>query len=120
MLQYVKDINAAVQGLGIVATNQGPLIRMLIRNWPLTVAMGGALGLKLYDRYKNKDLSLYTGLVDSGAIVGPVVSIMSLAYLARINEEKQPQLALPAPPARQPSYAPSGAQMQPAPFPQPV
>lgn len=106
MLQYISDVNKAVEGLGIIATNQGPLLRMLIRNWPLTVLAGGAIALRLYDRHKKGDLTLYTGMVDSGYILGPAVSLLFLAHLARLNEAAKPELQPNGPVPQPPPQAP--------------
>lgn len=89
MLQYVKDVHQAVQGLGLVVQNQGPLLRMAMNNWPITALVSVAWGTQLYRRYKQKDLTLYTGLVDSGAILGPALALLLMAKIARDNEQYQ-------------------------------
>lgn len=97
MLQYVSDVHKAVQGMGLVVQNQGPLLRMAMNNWPITALVGVAWGTQIYRRYKKKDLTLYTGLVDSGAILGPALALLLMAKIARDNEQNQQQVAAPVP-----------------------
>lgn len=79
----------AVQGLGLMVENQGPLLRMAINNWPITTLVAVAWGSQLYRRYKKKELTLYSGLVDSGAILGPAVALLLMAKMAKENEREQ-------------------------------
>jgi len=89
MLQYISDVHKAVQGLGLIAQNQGPLLRMALTNWPITMLVGVAWGTQIYKRYKDKDLRLYTALVDSGAILGPALALLLMAKIAKENEREQ-------------------------------
>jgi hypothetical protein len=83
MLQYVADIGRAVQGLGMVVENQNPLFRLAVQHWPITALIVGAWGFQIHRRWKAKELTIYTGLIDSGAILGPAVALMLMAQLAR-------------------------------------
>lgn len=87
MLQYVPTVCKAVEGLGLVVKAESSLFRMAIRHWPVTGLVLTAWGTQLYRRWKHKELTAYTAMVDSGAIIGPAVSLMLLAKLSRDHEE---------------------------------
>lgn len=83
MLKYVPDLVKAVHGLGLVVNAESSLAKMALRHWPITGIILAAWGSQIYRRWKNKDLTLYTALIDSGAILGPAVSLMVLTKISR-------------------------------------
>lgn len=86
MIQYAGDVRRALEGVGEVVSNQSALVRLAVNHWPVTALMLTAWGMQLHKRYKSKDLSLYTGVLDTGAIIGPAACLMLLAKLARDAE----------------------------------
>lgn len=86
MLRYADDINRTIRGLGAVVENQAPAIRLLVRNWPITAIAGIAVGTRMMQRYKKKELSTYNVFVDLGMILAPVVAFLTLQKLGTDQE----------------------------------
>ena len=69
----------------MVVNSERGLFRLAVDHWPVTVLIAGAWGTQIHRRWKKKELTLYTGLIDSGAILGPAVALMMLAHLSRLR-----------------------------------
>ena len=89
MIQYLPQINDTIKGLGVLVGEQNKLVRLLLRNWPFLGLAGLALFGQLRRRMKAKDLTLFTGLVDTGMILTPLVALLSLSKLAEDAEDAQ-------------------------------
>lgn len=87
MLKHVPEINQTLKGLSVVLENQAPVVRFFLRNWPVTLLAGTALGTRLVQRYRKKELTAYNVVTDVGTIVGPIASLFLLVKLAQEVEE---------------------------------
>ncbi len=83
MLSYIPEINTTMRGVGELIGTQRPFIGFLIRNWPLAALGGVALVVRLRERHKKGELSLYNGMADFGLIISPLVGLALLNQLAR-------------------------------------
>lgn len=85
------------------AARNNPLVRLTVRYWPVTILVGTALAVRLWNRHKDKDLTLYTALTDTASIVTPWGTVALLSEFAMRQEQRKAQV-----PAQQP-YGPAEA-----------
>lgn len=89
MLQYASQINNTVKGLDAVVENRSPSIKLLMDNWPIALLAGVAITGRVMQRHKKKELSAYNLLIDMGAVMSPVVALMTLQRLGQERMRKQ-------------------------------
>jgi hypothetical protein len=83
MLQYIPQVDATIRGVGTIVGTQRPFVAFLMKNWPLAALAGVALAVRLRERHKKSELSLYNGMADLGLILSPLVGLALLNQLAR-------------------------------------
>ena len=89
-----------MKGMGILMDNERPVVRFMAQHWPLTMLTGYALYRRLNKRRKDKSLSAFTALTDTGLALSPlaVVAIISIAAAKKTSTDLPPNIkALPAP-----------------------
>lgn len=89
MLQYLPDMQRAMGGLGVIATTQKPIVKFMIKAWPLTLLAGYAVFVRLKHRYTSKELSAFNVLTDMGFILTPIVGLAMLNKLAEDSDAQQ-------------------------------
>jgi hypothetical protein len=99
MLSYVPEITATMRGVGSLVGEQRPFIGFLMKNWPLAALATVALGVRLRERHKKGELSLYNGMADFGLIISPLVGLALLNQLAREDQVLEQQAAAATAPA---------------------
>ena len=100
MMKHLPAIGKTVKGLGVLMDNQRPVVRFMAQNWPLTMLTGYALYRRLMKRRKDKSLSAFTALTDTGLAMTPlaVIAVINVAAGARkVSPEPENIKALPAP-----------------------
>lgn len=104
VIQHAPTVNATLKGLGAILETQPTLVRFLVKNWPVSLLAGAALGSRLWTRYKKKDLTTFDALADVGMILGPVVALFTLQQMAQVADRSQATGA----PAPHPMMTPQG------------
>lgn len=97
MLGHIAQLNTTMKGLAVIAENQNVVIRMLAKNWPITLLAVGALGTQLMRRYKAKTLTLHQAFGDAGMVLVPLTAIMTLKKIAADSANTQQPVATAAP-----------------------
>jgi hypothetical protein len=99
MLQYLPDVNRAMGGLGVLAATQKPLVKFVIKAWPLALIAGWAIYTRVKHRVQHKELSTFNMLADFGFILTPIVGLAMLNKIAEDNEMMAKLAAAQAPQA---------------------
>jgi hypothetical protein len=91
-----------MKGMGVLMDNERPVVRFMAQHWPLTLITGYALYRRLNKRRKDKSLSAFTALTDTGMALSPLaaIALISVAATKRQVQSLPPNIkALPAPSA---------------------
>lgn len=74
------------------AAAQNPLLRLTVRYWPIALMVGTALGVRLWKRHQDNELSLYNAITDTASIVTPWGSLALLSEFANRQERRKAQV----------------------------
>lgn len=69
-----------------------PLLRLAVRFWPITLLAGTALGVRLWKRHQDNELTLYNAITDSASLIAPWGSVALLSEFAMRHEERKHKL----------------------------
>ena len=95
-----------MKGMGVLMDNERPVVRFMAQHWPLTLITGYALYKRLNGRRKDKSLTAFTALTDTGMALSPLAAIALISVAAGRSQPARVQ-APTAPTASSAAPAPA-------------